>query len=193
MVKIDKKRKYFLIAMIFLLFAGIVYSIWPEINGIFVGDDAIVFKKKQLVKYREMFQSVSELERKIALLKTTLKEGEGGLLTGETSALAAANIQQVVQEIAEKCQVQITSVRVLKPKDVGGSRYLSIPVKLSARGAIRHFKEFMYQIMSSPKYLTVQEVKIIVNRTRRRGKSKEPIRADITVNGFLKRQDDQTQ
>jgi general secretion pathway protein M len=185
MVKIDKKRKYFLIVMIFLLVAGVVYRVWPEINDIFADDDTIALKKKQLIKYQKMFQSVSELERNIALLKTTLKAGEGGLLTGETPALAAANIQQVVQEIAKKCEVQITSVRVLKPIDVGGSHYLSIPVQLSVSGAIRHLKEFMYQIMNSPKYLTVQKVKIIVRRNRRRGKTTQHIRADITVNGFL--------
>ena len=182
-----------MIAMIFLLVSGVVYRTWPEINDILTNDDTIALKKKQLVKYQKMFQSVSDLERTIALLKTTLKEGEGGLLTGETSALAAANIQQVVQEIAKKCQVQITSVRVLKPKDVGGGHYLSIPVQLSIKGAIRHLKEFMYQIVSSPKYLTVQTVKIIVTRNRRRGKIVELIRAHITVNGFMRNLDDQTQ
>jgi len=187
MAKIDKKRKFFLIAMMLLLFAGFVYRLWPAINGIFADDESIAIKEKQLIKYQRMFQSASDLERQIALLKTVLKKAESGLLTGETSALAAANIQQVVQEIAKKCQVEITSVQVLNPKDVGGSLYLSIPVQLSARGNIRHLKEFMYQIMSAPKYLTVQEVKIIVSRTRRRGKTKELIRADITVNGFLKR------
>ncbi len=185
MVKIDKKRKYFLIAMAFLLIAGAVYRIWPEINNIFADDDTITLKKKQLIKYQKMFQSASDLEKGIVLLKTALQQGEAGLLTGETPALAAADIQQVVQAIAKKCQVQIRSVQVLKPKDVGGSHYLSIPVQLSVSGTIRHLKEFMYQIMSSPKYLTVQNVKINVGR-RRRGKT-ELTRADITVNGFLKR------
>ena len=140
-----------------------------------------------------MFQSFNDLERRLALSKTTLKAGEDGLLTGETPALAAANIQQVVQAIAKRCQIQITSVQVLKPKDASETYYLTIPVQMSVRGTIRHLKEFMYQIMSSPKYLTVQKVKIIVGRSRRRVKTNENVRADITVNGFLGNQDGRMQ
>jgi len=195
MVKIDKKRKYFLMAMGFLLVVGAVYRIWPEMQNIRGTDNNIALKEKQLVKYQRMFQSSDDLEKEISFLKKTLERGESGLLTGKTPALAAADIQKIMREMAEKSQVEIKTVRVLKPKDVGGSHYLSIPVQLSISGAIRQLKEFLYQIMASSKYLTVQKVRITVRRVRqRRGAAKqaESVSADITVNGFLKRQDDQT-
>ncbi len=190
--KIDRKRKYLLIVGACLLLGGVVYRVWPEINDIFADDNAIAIKKRQLVKYEKMVGSLSGLEGEITHLHDTLKKSEKGLLTGKTTALAAANIQQVVQDIAKKCQIEIKSVRVLKPKEVGGNHYLSIPVQLSLSGDIRQLKEFLYQIMISPKYLTVQDVKIIVRRRRRGRATVNLMSADITVNGFLKNLNDKT-
>ncbi len=191
MVKIDKKRKYFLIAMAFLLVAGGVYRIWPQIQGIQGATGDIALKKKQLVKYQRMFQSSGDLKKEVSLLKGTLNQVEAGLLTGKTPALAAADIQKIVREMAKKSQVEIKRVRVLKPEDVGGSHYLSIPVQLSIAGATRQLKEFLYQILTSSKYLTVQKVGIIVRIRQTRGKKiTEHVSADITVNGFLKSSDD---
>ncbi len=179
--------------MAFLLMVGVVYRLWPQIQDISGADGNIALKEKQLVKYRRMFQSGDNLEKDIAVLKATLKQGESGLLTGKTPALAAADIQKVVREMADKSQMGIKTVRVLKPEDVGGNHYLSIPVQLSVAGTVRQLKEFLYQIMTSSKYLTVEKLGITVSRRRlRRGTTKtaESVNADITINGFLKRSDD---
>lgn len=190
--RIDPKRKIILIVMAFLLVAGVVYRIWPQIANISAGENDVALKKNQLIKYRKMFQSAVDLENQLSLLGTTLKKGEAGLLTGKTPALAAADIQKVVHQIAQTSRVEIQSVQVLKPKEVGESHYLGIPVQVVIKGAMRQLKEFLYQIMASPKYLTVQEVRITVNRRRSRGKTKisQLIGARITINGFLKSSDE---
>ena len=190
MRKIDKKKKYFLMAMVFLLIAGAIYRMWPQIQDIFAADDTIALKKKQLIKYRKMLQSAGDLEKSLALAKTTIKQAESGLLTGKTPTLAAADIQKVIREMAKESQMEIKSIRVLKPEDVDESLYLSIPVEFVAKGVIRQLKEFLYRIMASPKYLTVQKVKISVRLRRNRSTKSgtlEEITANITINGFLKR------
>ena len=190
MVKIDRKRKYFLVVMCFLLVVGAAYRFWPEIQSIRGSDDDIVRKERQLVKFQRIFENSGDLEKEVVLLKGILKQGESGLLTGKTPALAAADIQRIIREMAEKSQVEIKRVRVLKPEEVNGSLYLGIPVQLTATATVRHLKELLYQIMTSPKYLTVQRVVITVHRRRlRRNQPKEAdiVNADITVNGFLKK------
>ena len=194
MAKIDPKRKYLLIAMAFLLVAGVVYRIWPQIESVSTGENDVALKKKQLAKYQKMFQGAADLEKDLTLIKVALKKGEAGLLTGKTPALAAADIQKVVHEIVQKSHMEVQAVRVLKPKIVGGTHYLSIPVEVTIKGTIRQWKGFLYQIMASPKYLTVQKVRITVSRRRVRGKTKiSPlIGAKITINGLLKNQDEPT-
>jgi len=190
MKKIDKKRKYFLMAMVFLLIAGAIYRMWPQIQDIFAADDTIAIKKKQLIKHQKILQSAGDLEKRVALTKTIIKQAESGLLTGKTPALAAADIQKVIREMAQKSQMEIKSIRVLKPKDVDEGLYLSIPVEFVAKGVIRQLKELLYRIRASPKYLTVQKVQISLvlrrNRSTKSGKL-ETITANITIIGFLKR------
>ncbi len=195
MVKIDKKRKYFLMAVAFLLIAGVAYRIWPQMQDLRGTDGEIEVRKKQLVKYQQLFQAGDDLDKEVAALKKALKQGESGLLIGKTPALAAADIQKVMYEMAEKSQVEIKRVRVLKPEDVGGSHYLSIPVQLTLNCSTRQLKNFLYQIRASSKYLTVQKVLITVNRRRLRRdatKQAESVSGDITVNGFLKKSDAQS-
>ncbi len=194
MVKIDKKRKYFLLAIGLLFMVGAGYRIWPEIQDFLGAGGNISVLKKRLVKYERMVQSSAGLESEVVLLKKTIHQGESGLLTGKTPALAAADIQKLVREMAEKSQVEIKRVRVLKSEDVDGSLYLSIPVQLNISGSVRHLKEFLYQIMTSSKYLTVQKVGITVRRRRlgrNPSKMTESVSADVIVNGFLKRSDGQ--
>ena len=177
-------------AMAFLLIAGAIYRMWPQIQDIFAADDAIVLKKKQLFKYQRILQSSGDLEKRVALTKTIVGRAESGLFTGKTPALAAADIQKVIREMAKKSQMEIKSIRVLKPQDVDESHYLSIPVEFVAIGVIRQLKEFLYRIRAAPKYLTVQKVKTsVVLRRNRRTKSQklERVTSNITINGFLKR------
>ncbi|MCF8127565.1 MAG: type II secretion system protein M [Deltaproteobacteria bacterium] len=187
---IDKKRKYFLIAIVFLLIAGTIYRMWPQIEDVFASNGTIALKKKQLVKYQKMLQSTRNLEKQVALTKKIVEQSESGLLTGKTPALAAADIQKVIREMAKKSQMEIQSIRVLKPKDVDKSLYLSIPVEFVAKGVIRELRGFLYQIAASPKYLTVEKVQISLvlrrNRNTKSGKL-ENITANITINGFLKK------
>jgi len=194
LAKIDPKRKYFLIAMAFLLAAGVVYRIWPQIVSVSIGENDVAIKRKQLSKYQKMVHSAASLEKELSLDRVILEKGEAGLLTGKTPALAAADIQKVLHEIAGKSHVEIRSVRVLKPNEVDGSPYLSIPVEVTIKGTIRQFKEFLFQIMTSSKYLTVQRVQIKVSRRRSQGKyiTSELIVVKITVNGFLKSSDEPT-
>ena len=188
-LKIEKNRKYLLIAGILLLLAGAVYRLWPSIQELGQGlsgtDEDIQLKQKQIAKYQRVLQTKGDLEKQIESLEKTLKKRESELFAGETPAIAAADIQRVLQEIAQKSQVQIKTVRVLKPEEMGNRYYLNIPVQLNINGTIRHLKDFLYGIMVSPKYLTVKKVGLRVLRRRR--SSADIIRADITVYGFLKK------
>ena len=76
MVKIDKRRKYFLAVMVVLLLAGIFYRFWPQLSNIRISDDDIAVKKKQLEKYRQLVQSGGDLEKEVARLQETLKKAE---------------------------------------------------------------------------------------------------------------------
>jgi len=183
--KIDKQKKYLLIFVAVLLLFGVIYRFFPFFQGIKEAGAAIVLKERQLAKYRQMIQEGDNLQARINSLNRTLKQVESGLLTGDTPALAAVNVQNTLDEVASRSKVEIKSVRVLKPEKMDEEKYLAVPVQFTISSTIRQLKEILYRIESSPKYLTVKKIRITV-RQRRHRKSLGQIQSDLTVAGVMK-------
>ena len=139
-------------------------------------------KEMQLAKYRQMVQKGKDLQAKHISLIRTLEQLESGLLTGETPALAAVDVQNILNEVASRSEVEIKTVRVLKPEKMDEENYLSVPVQFTIRSTIRQLKEMLYRIETSPKYLTIKKIKINVRHTR----GLRQLQSDLTVSGVMK-------
>jgi len=186
-LELTKTRKTLLIIGACMLLFALVYRIFPTLQNLSGTSDEIGLKERQLAKYRKMVHGGDELEVRLASLRNALKQGESGLLTGKTPSLAAADIQNILRDIATKSNVEIKTVGVLKPTETEHGNYIYIPVKLTVTSTIRTLTEFLYGIESSPKSLTVKKVRI---RVVSRRKSKQ-IKSDITIYGLLKKRENQ--
>ena len=180
--QIDKQRKYILITVAVLLFFGVIYWLFPFFQGIQAAGAEIILKERQLAKYRQMVQKGNDLQAKLISLNRTLKQVESGLLAGETPALAAVNVQNTLNEVASRSEVEIKTVRVLKPEKMDEENYLSVPVQFTISSTIRQLKEMLYRIETSPKYLTIKKIKISVRHTR----GLKQLQSDLTVAGVMK-------
>ena len=180
--KIDKQRKYILIAAAVLLLFGVIYRLFPFFQGIQEADSEIALKERQLVKYQQMVRKGNDLQAKLISLIRTLEKLESGLLTGETPALAAVDVQNTLNEVASRSEVEIKTVRVLKPEKMDEENYQSIPVQFTISSTIGQIKEMLYRIETSPKYLTIKKIRISVRHTR----GLRQIQSDLTVAGVMK-------
>ncbi len=176
-----KERKYILIVGAVLLLIGLVYRLMPE-NGVLPQDD-IALKQEKLGKYREITAQKPALEAELATLQEQLKQAEAGLSSGDTPALASADIQNIISKIAEKSHSEVSAVRVLKAEDADNKDYLKLPIQLTLMSNTRQLKDFLYEIESSPKILKVAEMSVRVVRT----KPEEQIQTTLTVNGYMKK------
>lgn len=182
-LKIDKKRKYILIAGAVLLFFGLAYWLFPFFQGIQSGGTEIAAKKRKVAKYRQTVKERSDIEARFVSLNRSLEQAEAGLLTGKTAALAAVDIQNILNEIASGSGVEIRSVLVLKSQKLDTEHYISVPVQFTVNSTVRQLKEILYKIEASPKFLTVEKIGISIIRGRTPGQ----IQSDITVSGFMKK------
>ena len=186
-LRLSKERKYILIAGGVLLFIGLLYRSFPLFLDIFSGSEEIALKTRKLIKYRQTVQVRNKLEETLSSLSRTLARAESSLLVGDTPALCAVDIQNILNEIANRTKVEIKTMLVLKPKQKKEMKYMSIPVKFSISSTIEQLKETLYRIASSPKIMKVKDIQI---RTGRRYKGKmEQIDSTITVEGFMKERD----
>lgn len=182
-----KERKYILIGGIILLLIGLLYRFMPD-SGSSSGDD-IAAKQEKLAKYQEIVEQKAALEAKLAALTEQLRQGEAGLSSKETPALASADIQNIINKIAEKNHVEITAVRVLKAEDADGKEFLRLPIQLTFNSTTRQLKDLLYDIESSPKILRVGDMTVRTIRV----KPDEQIQTTLTVSGYMKKGKEGTQ
>jgi hypothetical protein len=179
----DKKRRYLLIAGAVLLLFGFAFWLFPYFEGIRGGETDIAAQKKRIAKYLQTVKGRGELEARLASLNKSLERADAGLLTGKTAALAAVDIQNVLNEIALGSGIEMGSVVVpkLQPKDA--EQYVSVPVSFTVMASIRQLKDLLYKIEASPKFfLTVDKIGISFSGAGSPGK----IRCDVTVSGIMK-------
>jgi Tfp pilus assembly protein PilO len=179
----DKRRRSILIAGTVLLLFGLAYRFVPYFEGVQGGETEIAAQKKRIAKYRQTVKGRGELEASLATLNKSLEQAEAVLLTGKTEALAAVDVQNVLNEIALGSGVEIKSVQVLKSPQKDSDQYVSVPVQFSVNATIRQLKDILYKIEASPKFfLTVERIGISVAGAGSAGQ----MRADITVSGIMK-------
>ncbi len=190
-----KERKYILICGAILLICAAIYRFAPDFEGFDSLEQEIALKEKKLKKYHQILQESGELNTKLNSLNRTLDRVESKLLSGQTPALAAVDIQNILNDIAGRTGVEINTMRVLKPKDESeeenpvGNQYLAIPVQITINATTRQLKEILYKIENSLKLLRITDMRIRLTNV----KQVEKIYSTLTVEGFMKKKiDDET-
>ena len=181
---VDKRRRYLLITGGVLLLFGLAFWLFPFFEGIQGGETDIATQRKRVAKYRQTVKERSNLEARLAFLNKSLERAEAGLLTGKTAALAAVDIQDVLNQIAIGSGVEIKSVQILKSQQKDTEKYVSVPVQFTVNATIRQLKDILYKVEASTKFfLTVERIGISVGGAASPGQ----IRCDVTVSGIMKR------
>jgi len=100
-------------------------------------------------------------------------------LTAAAPAVAAAELQKLTKDMAAQAATDIRSERILPPVERG--ELLVIPVEITVSGEIRQLVDLLARLESSPKLLTVQDLKIrVVNVTQPKA-----LLATLTVAGYI--------
>jgi Tfp pilus assembly protein PilO len=182
-LKINKERKIILLVGAVVILAGILYRFFPVFESMESLEQEIVLKQKKLQKYRQMVQERNELESRLISYNRIIERAESALLEGETSALAAVDIQNILSEITGKSDLEVLTMRVLKPEGEEEDLYTTIPVQITLRCTVRQLKEVVYQIESAPKLLRIGDLRVRVVR----GKIEGQVQATLTVEGYTKK------
>jgi len=181
-LKIDIQKKYVFIVLSVFLSLGIIYRFFPDFQELVSPEQEVLLKERTLIKYRKIVSAGKGLDKRLASLSTSLKHLEKRLLSGQTTSIAAVEIQKILHGLAGKSNVQVTRVKVLKPEELDQKDYLRIPVEFYILPTIRQLKEVLYRIENSQKFLRVIKIntKFSTNKTMR-------LRCRITIAGFMKR------
>lgn len=181
--KTDKRKKTLLLVGAVVIFAAVFYRFFPVLENIESLEEEILLKERNLIKYRRIVKERNELEARQIALNNIVEKAEAGLLDGKTASLGAVDIQNTLKEITDQRDMEVLTMRVLRPENNEEDTYMAIPVQVTVRCTIRQLKEIIYRIESSPKLLKISDCRIRVIRGRVEGQ----IQATLTVRGFMKK------
>jgi hypothetical protein len=178
----DPKRKYFLIALVVVLSIAVLYRYAPEIESALSGGVGTRVVEAQVAKFRRAVGKKDRLQEQRMRLERVLSQAESGLLNGDTKAIAAVDIQNILNALAEQSGVRLKTIRVLKPAGEAEGAYVPIPVQITFDASVRQVKEIFYRIENASKLLRIPDVRIrLVNP-----KTPEAVQTTLTVEGFMK-------
>jgi Tfp pilus assembly protein PilO len=121
-------------------------------------------KTAVIAAYREAVGREGGLRAEAESLGTKIATFEEALLPGATPPLAAADLQMLLKQLADKAGLKIQSEKILA--HVRKDAYLEIPVQIVATGDIRTVKEFLVGVESSPVVIAVQDMSLRVVKRR---------------------------
>ena len=140
---------------------------------------------RQVAKYREAVLEKDLLQSTLMQMDKALNRAESGLLTGNTAAIAAVDIQNILNALAEQSGVRLKTIRVLTPTADKESIYMPIPVQITFDASIRQAKEILYRIENANKLLRIPAVRIRLLSA----KTPDAVQTTMTVEGLMKAAD----
>ncbi len=143
----------------------------------------IELKERTLEKYLKFIRKQAELQQTLKHLTREETKTYGSLLQGETPSLAAADIQKIVNKIAENSELKIKSVKVMEPGQKEG--FITIPIRVQFDSDLSRMKNFIHSIEANRKLLTIPDLKIRVKNKR---KPKE-ISVTLQISGFMEKEE----
>jgi len=164
---------------IVLIFLVVEFVIDPFLESQRRIQEQIPTKLKQLEKYRQFVEGKAQAEQHLKRVQQTAKQCTNMLLPGNTPALAAANLQEILKTLSAKNKIKIHSEKVLDPKAV--DFFEQIPVQIDFTSSITDLTSFVYDLETYQKVLTITDLNIRVTNRR----APRDVRATIVVAGLM--------
>jgi type II secretory pathway component PulM len=145
----------------------------------------LVNRGKLLSKYQALLKSKTRVIQANKAMKAALARTEGQFLSGATPALASADLQEVLKNLAKEQGVQMTSAKVLPPREAG--IYLEVPVQVELTATMNQLVTLLYHLEHHKKLLFIPDLDINAPRMVRGEKKEVPLQISMVISGVIKK------
>ena len=157
---------------VYAMLIGPLVAAYGAVNG------AIAQSSELLERYQRVIAQHSALE---VMLERVNKEHtqSGFYVPGDTDALAAARLQEIVNSRVESNGAQVRSVQILPAREDGDFRRVGVRIQMTARiGAIARI---LYAFEAGDTYLFVDNLDISNRRSRRSARAGQDLEPELLV------------
>lgn len=143
-------------------------------------------KRQLLVRYQALQQNKAKVGQALQALKNAVALMEGQFLSGGNPAVASADLQEILKNVTGNHGVQVTSIKVLQPKDAGP--YQEVPVQVQLSGTVDQLLTVLYHLEHHKKLLFIPELEINSPRWAAGVKDvPQPMQVSLVVTGVIKK------
>lgn len=141
---------------LYLLVELLLFPFWDSLAGTRANAE---FQARRVRNYQRMLQQQDRTRSELDRLRGRTQALEQGLLDSPGDALAGAEIQGLVRDIAAAQGLTVRSSDLLPVEEIG-PRYSKVSTRLSLSGGIHQWVDFVDAMGSGPKILFVEELRI---------------------------------
>lgn len=145
--------------LVYAVFIGPLIAAYSQING------AIAQSNELLSRYQRVIGQHSALRDMLDRLSENHTQS-GFYVPGDTDALAAARLQEIVNSRVESNGAQVRSVQILPAREDGEFRRVGVRIQMTA--SIGAIARILYAFEAGDTYLFVDNLEISNRRSRRR-------------------------
>jgi len=142
----------------------IVLLVLPYAHQWVTREAAIAASREQWTRLQSLVSGESRLRRALDTVRLAQQSVRGRLLAGTTPAVAASNLQVLLQRYADESAVQLDRVDAVSEaepsREGGGGGLLAIPVRLQVHGDVYGLVDFLYRLQHGEKLLVTDELGI---------------------------------
>lgn len=162
-----------------VVFCGFTFVVDPFLKSQQRIQEEIPVKVKLLEKYQKFVAGKDQAESGLKQAQRAANQCKMMFLTGSTPPLAAANLQDILKTLSSKNAIKIHSEKVLDSKTF--DYFEQIPVQVDFTSSVRNLTNFIYDIETYKKSLSVTDLNIRVTNRR----NPKDVRATIVVAGLM--------
>ena len=137
-------------------------------------------KKRTLLREKEMLIREAGFKARIEEYRQRLKQDLTRCLPGENSALAGAELQKVLKDLADQNGVEIIRSDVQREQKLD-SDVVKVSVNIETQCTLEQLVKFLAAVENYPKLLAIDELRITSFKMQKRWE----IRPGLTVSGFI--------
>ena len=118
-------------------------------------------------------------------MKAALAQAEGQFLSGANPAVASADLQEILKNLTKEHGVQMTSAKVLPPREAGP--YLEVPVQVQLVATISQLVTLLYHLEHHKKLLFIPDLEINAPRWIKGAKKDVSLQINLVISGVIKK------
>lgn len=142
-------------------------------------------QRQLLAKYQSLIAMQARIDQGNQAMITALAQTETRFLSGANPAVASADLQEILKNLAREQGVLMTSAKVLAPRETGP--YLEVPIQVQYSGNISQMLNFLYHLEYHKKLLFIPELEINAPRSSGGQKETPALQINMVVSGVIKK------